>query len=265
MDQSEPFDTVEVRITIAARPATVFAFLRDPAAFQRWMGADSSIQGAPGGQVRVAYPNGDVAGGVIEEIVPNERLVMTWGYERGPADLPPNSTRVEITLTPTAGGTRVVLRHTGLRSAAQQKNHRTGWRHYVASLSQLATEQLDRLVDRALDRYVQAWSTDHADERRRLLEHCWDPHGVFLDSMGYAEGIIELADYIGGARQFLPGVALTRDGPAIRSQGFASHRWKIVQPDGTVVMTGTNTVELTGDGLIRSLVGFWNPPAAAGL
>ena len=57
-------------------------------------------------------------------------------------------------------------------------------------------------------------------------------------------------------------MTLTRDGPAIRSQGFASHRWKIVQPDGTVLMTGTNTVELTGDGLIRSLVGFWNPPAA---
>ena len=57
-------------------------------------------------------------------------------------------------------------------------------------------------MDRALDTYVQAWSTDHPEERHRLLEQCWDPQGVFLDSMGYAEGISELADYIGGARQF---------------------------------------------------------------
>lgn len=261
MSQPESFDTVEVRITIAARPATVFAFLRDPAAFQRWMGADSSTQGAKGGKVRVAYPNGDVAGGVIEEIVPNERVVMSWGYERGPAELPADSTRVEITLTPTEGGTRVVLRHTGLRSAEQRKNHRAGWRHYLASLSQLATGPLDQLVDRALDSYVQAWSTDDAEERRRLLDQCWDTYGIFRDSMGYVEGIDDLADYIGTARRFLPGMRLLREGPAIRSQGFVSHRWKIVQADGTVAMTGSNTVELTGDGLIRSVVGFWSPSA----
>jgi uncharacterized protein YndB with AHSA1/START domain len=260
MDENQPLDVVEVRITIAARPETVFAYFREPAAFERWMGSGSSIVASPGGQVRVAYPTGDFAVGKIQEIVPDQRIVMTWGYERGPSELPPGSTRVEITLTPVEGGTRVVLRHSGLRAAEARRNHRAGWRYYLASLSHLASSALDAVVDRALDAYVEAWGAVDAAQRRRLLEQCCDPKGVFRDAMGYVEGLDDLVDYIGTAQRFSPGVKLVRNGPAARSHGFVSHGWRMTQPDGAIVMTGTNTVEFTGDGRIRSVTGFWDPP-----
>jgi len=264
MGQDQPLDTVEVRITIAARLETVFAYFREPAAFERWMGTGSSIAPRKGGQVRVTYPNGDIAAGVIEELVPNQRLVMSWGYERGPAELPLQSTRVEVTLTPIDGGTRVVLRHTGLGTAAQRRNHRAGWRYYLASLSQLASSALDQVIDRALDSYAEAWGTPDPAHRRRLLEQCWDLNGVFRDSMGYVEGIEDLVEYIGMAQQFSPGIRLAREGAVIRSQGFVSHGWRMTQLDGATILTGSNTVEFTGEGLIRSVTGFWNPPARSG-
>jgi uncharacterized protein YndB with AHSA1/START domain len=255
---NEAAEVVEVRITIAARPGTVFRFLSDPVAFEQWMGAGSSIGGA-GEAVRVAYPNGDVAAGVVREITPNERIVMSWGYESGAHGIAAGSTQVEIALTPVAGGTRVVLRHSGLREAAQRFQHRAGWRHYLAVLSQTASPG-DDVAERAIDAYTAAWTAWDATERAQLLQGCWSAEGVFRDVMGYVEGIGDLNDYIGFAQLSAPGWKLARSGPISRAHGFASYRWQMMSPDGSVVMTGSNTAALTPEGLIHSMTGFWDKP-----
>jgi uncharacterized protein YndB with AHSA1/START domain len=262
MARSDDNDVLELRITITARPDTVFRFLSDPVAFEEWMGAGSSIGTGLGGTVRVVYPNGHVAAGIIEDIVPNERLVMSWGYENGVNNLPPGATRVEITLSPYRGGTLVTLRHTGLPDAMQRRNHRAGWRHYLASLSQRATSNLDAVMDSVLAAYINAWAERDPLVRRQLLTECWAEDGVFRDAMGYAEGIDDLNEYIATAQRFAPNMLMTRDGRPSRAHGFVSHRWRMVSPDGTTMMTGTNTLELTDDGRIRSVVGFWDQPAS---
>src|SRR4051812_49353918 len=134
MSERSGVDLLEVRITIAARPETVFRFLSEPEAFERWMGSGSTIGNGQGASYRVVYPNGHVAAGVVEELIPNKRVVMSWGYENGVNNIPVGATRVEISLAPTTGGTLVTLRHSGLRDAEQRRNHRAGWRYYLASL-----------------------------------------------------------------------------------------------------------------------------------
>jgi uncharacterized protein YndB with AHSA1/START domain len=253
-------DVLELRITIAARPETIFTFLSDPVAFEQWMGKGSTLGRGEGGNFRVMYPNGHVAGGVVEEVVPNERVVMSWGYEQGINDIPVGATRVEITLTPTTTGTEVTLRHTGLRSAEQRRNHRAGWRHYLGALSQLASGTLAAVVGQAIDRYFQAWAERDPAARMRLLEQCFTTQGVFRDAMGYVEGRDDLNEYIGMAQQFSPGITMQRDGAPSRSHEFVSQRWRMSGADGTPMMTGSNTIEFTGDGLIRSVTGFWNMP-----
>lgn len=255
--ESDAVDVVEVRIEIAARRETIFAFLSDPDAFRRWMGQGSSLAGV-GGPFRVAYPNGDVAAGVVEEIVPNERIVLSWGYEGSVHGVAPGTTRVEISLTESPGGTRVVLRHTGLRDAARRAQHRMGWRHYLATLSQLASASLDVVAEQRIDRYTAAWAELDASARRDLLAQCWEEDGVFRDPMGYAEGRADLSDHIGAAQQFSRGMTLERVGPVSRAHAFVSYRWRIVASDGKPVMTGSNIAELSGEGLIRSMTGFWD-------
>jgi uncharacterized protein YndB with AHSA1/START domain len=263
MARNDDSDVLELRMVTTARPETVFRFLSDPIAFEQWMGAGSSIGTGLGGAVRVVYPNGHVAAGIIEEIVPNKRVVMSWGYEDGVNNLPPGATRVEISLSPHRGGTLVTLRHSGLRDATQRRNHRAGWRHYLSSLSQLATSKLDGMMGSILDTYISAWAERDPLARRRLLEQCWAEDGVFQDAMGYAEGLDELDDYIATAQRFAPNVVMTNDGTPSRSHGFVNHRWRMIGPDGTTMMTGTNTLELTDDGRIRSVIGFWDRPASA--
>src|SRR5262249_9107770 len=55
----------------------------------------------------------------------------------GSAELPPGASRVEFTLTATAGGTRLDLVHSGLPDV-QADRHATGWAHFLSRLAAAA-------------------------------------------------------------------------------------------------------------------------------
>ena len=84
----EPGTIVGVEVTVCARPETVFRLLTESTQFARWMGAGSSIEARAGGVVRVPYPGGQVATGEVLEIVPNERIAFTYGYQDGNRGVP---------------------------------------------------------------------------------------------------------------------------------------------------------------------------------
>ncbi|HEY4868207.1 MAG TPA: SRPBCC domain-containing protein [Candidatus Dormibacteraeota bacterium] len=67
---------------------------------------------------------------------PTPGVVLTWGWERTET-VPPGSTTVEITLAPEGSGTLFRLRHLGLPSEEERKNHRTGWTMYSERLAAL--------------------------------------------------------------------------------------------------------------------------------
>jgi len=61
-------------------------------------------------------------------------VVFSWGWEGGGHGLSPGSTTVEIDLLPERGGTRLRLRHSGLRGDNRTR-HQQGWTHYAARLA----------------------------------------------------------------------------------------------------------------------------------
>lgn len=124
-------DVVERDIHIAARPETVFSFFTDPAKMVRWLGIRATLNAQPGGICRININERDVVGGTYLEVVPNSRVVFTWGWEGSP--LPLGSTTVEITLVPEADGTRVYLRHLGI-PVEQRAFQAAGWDHTLARL-----------------------------------------------------------------------------------------------------------------------------------
>jgi len=127
---------VEVEQSIAASPATVFSYLTDADKFVRWMGVGAELDARPGGTFRIEVDGGNVAVGEYREIDPPHRLVMTWGWESNDA-VPPGSTVVEITLTPSGSGTLLRLRHSGLETDADRATHRGGWNLYTGNLAAL--------------------------------------------------------------------------------------------------------------------------------
>ena len=65
------------------------------------MGARSRLDARPGGTYAVDVNDVALARGTFVEVVPHSRIVFTFGWEGSGQPVPPGSSTVEVTLTPT--------------------------------------------------------------------------------------------------------------------------------------------------------------------
>ncbi len=128
---------IQREVRIAARPETVFAFLVDPTKMVLWKGQRATLDPRPGGIYRVEISDRHIARGEYVQIVPNRRVVMTWGWEGEGNPVPPGSSTVEITLVPDGDGTILRLVHRDLPTESRD-SHAHGWEHYLDRLAAAA-------------------------------------------------------------------------------------------------------------------------------
>jgi uncharacterized protein YndB with AHSA1/START domain len=124
-------------IVIEASPATIFEFLTIPEKHVEWNGTSVQLDPRPGGVYRVLAGGVHQAAGEYVEVVPNERVVFTFGWDQPDHPIPSGSTRVEIQLIPEGDKTRVRLTHSGLPADAVS-DHTNGWDHYLGRLAVVA-------------------------------------------------------------------------------------------------------------------------------
>lgn len=129
-------DTVEVVRRVQAPPDVVFDYLTSSQKWSLWQGVETHIDARPGGTYRMQAPNGGMAAGEIVEVVTNQRVTFTWGWEGHP-EVPPGSTTVTIELRADGDATVVTLTHTGLPDA-ELGLHRRGWDHYMTRLARIS-------------------------------------------------------------------------------------------------------------------------------
>jgi uncharacterized protein YndB with AHSA1/START domain len=135
---SETDRLIEHEVRVAASPDIVFAYFTDPAKMVQWMGTEATLDPRPGGVCRV-NPGGRTAMlGTFVEVDPPRRVVFTWGWETSMFATPPQSTVVEVSLTPEGEGTLVRLSHRQLHTEAVGF-HRCGWEHYLPRLALVAS------------------------------------------------------------------------------------------------------------------------------
>jgi uncharacterized protein YndB with AHSA1/START domain len=142
---SEPgTQVIEQTLRISAHPQTVWRYWTDAQRMSEWWGADAQLDPTPGGTCRVEMGGGPVMRGEYLELVPHERIVFSFGWEPtdGAPDVPPGTTRVEITFTADAGDTIMTLRHTGIPTAHTDE-HRSGWAHFLPLLADAAARATD--------------------------------------------------------------------------------------------------------------------------
>jgi uncharacterized protein YndB with AHSA1/START domain len=125
---------VEVAVTIAASPDTIFDFFTDPDKMIQWMGRDADLDPRPGGVMRCDINGRDVASGEFVELDPPHRLVFTWGWESEESQTRPGSSTVEVTLAEQGDETLVTLRHRDLPTPQSREAHTHGWNHYLDRL-----------------------------------------------------------------------------------------------------------------------------------
>lgn len=121
------------QITIEAPAATVFKYLIDPDLMCTWMGQACIFEPFEGGEYRCEINENIVAGGKVLEVVQDEKIVYTFGWEGGENPVTVGSSKVEITLEETNGSTLVNLFHSELVAAVEE--HGGGWDHYLARLA----------------------------------------------------------------------------------------------------------------------------------
>jgi uncharacterized protein YndB with AHSA1/START domain len=124
---------VSYQVTIAAPVEVVWAHLTTAEGLVRWVGPQASADPVPGGALRWTHPDGASVVGRFLELVPQRRVVFTYGWEDGRLGVPPESTTVEIDLVEEDGATTVRLVHHGLPPATAS-DHERGWAYFLGVL-----------------------------------------------------------------------------------------------------------------------------------
>jgi uncharacterized protein YndB with AHSA1/START domain len=127
----------ELRVGMA--PEAVFPFLSDQQRIVAWMGREATFEERPGGLFRIDYNGTDIVRGEVVEVVANERVVVTWGWEAAGAATPPGSSVVEFSLVPDGDETVVRLMHRGLTDD-EVRSHSDGWDFFLPRLAAVLAE-----------------------------------------------------------------------------------------------------------------------------
>lgn len=126
---------VERRVSVP--PPVVFAYFTDAEKWLAWQGTEAEIDLEPGGMWRVNVTGDGFASGRVVEVVENQRIVFTWGWEGMGSPVPPGSSTVAIDLLSDGDGTLIRLTHTDL-PPEEIEIHRLGWEHYTGRLGAVA-------------------------------------------------------------------------------------------------------------------------------
>jgi uncharacterized protein YndB with AHSA1/START domain len=143
-------DTIERETTIEAPVERVWELLTQSEHVGRWFGdAGAEIDLRPGGAMVMHWREHGSTHARIEAVEPHTRFSYRWAPYADPSGVEPaegNSTLVEFTLTPEAGGTRLRVVETGFASLATSDEQRRrnldsnteGWAFELGELADYA-------------------------------------------------------------------------------------------------------------------------------
>lgn len=114
-------------------------------------------------------------------------------------------------------------------------------------------------MDDILITYFTAWNEHDPDERGRLLELAVTEDAVLIDPTGLWEGAAGLAERIGRYQSAAPGTVVVTASDVDAHNHVVRYAWRIVDQQGTEVMTGTDVAERGEDGRLKRILMFHGP------
>jgi hypothetical protein len=117
----------------------------------------------------------------------------------------------------------------------------------------------DHDVDELIDTYCAAWSDPDPLRRREILSTVWADGATYTDPTVHAAGVDELLAHIAGVVAQRPGANVVRTSRVDLHHGLARFAWHVELPDGSALPEGLDLAELTADGRIGRIIGFFGP------
>jgi hypothetical protein len=111
--------------------------------------------------------------------------------------------------------------------------------------------------EECIDRYCAAWNESDPMRRDRILEAVWAKDATYTDPSIHLIGCQPLSDHIGRLLQRSPGCLVLRSSPVDSHHAWARFSWKRVSQDGTTRAEGIDIAELSEDGKLQRIVGFF--------
>ena len=90
--------SVRREVVLPVEPERACELITDPDELEGWLADEVEFEPEEGGDVHVTFEDGEQRWGTVEEVEPERRLGFQWG-----------DSRVEWTLDPVEGGTRLVV------------------------------------------------------------------------------------------------------------------------------------------------------------
>lgn len=125
--------SLTIKRRFKAAPAKVFAAWTDPEKVKHWMGpgevrlVSAECDLRVGGRYRwlMRAPSGEEhdVSGVYREIIPDRKLVFTWGWKT----MPERESLVTVTIEPDGAGSLLTLVHEQFADEDARDRHNAGW------------------------------------------------------------------------------------------------------------------------------------------
>jgi uncharacterized protein YndB with AHSA1/START domain len=141
---TKPSLTIKRRLN--APPAKVFAAWTDPEKIKRWFGpgqvqcTHAAFDLRVGGHYVIAAqsPDGEKhqVGGVVREVVKNEKLVYTWAWHT----MPERESLVTVEFKPDGDGTLLTLTHSQFLDEPARDRHQHGWSAALDKMAKFLAE-----------------------------------------------------------------------------------------------------------------------------
>lgn len=117
-------------------------------------------------------------------------------------------------------------------------------------------------ITQLIDLYCSAWNDPDPVQRRAILAGVWAEGASYTDPTVEAIGIDALLSHIEKVRAGRPGAKVMRTSTVDAHHDLARFAWRVVQADGTLMPEGIDIAELTADGKLRRIIGFFGSVSA---
>jgi SnoaL-like domain len=117
---------------------------------------------------------------------------------------------------------------------------------------------LDR-IGSIVQRYVAAWNETDVVSRADMIESCWAIGGIYIDPSVHLVGRDALSLHITSVQARRPGARVELVSGIDAHHQVLRFEWRVVQSDGTCGLTSTDFGEVSDDGLLSKIIGFFGP------